>query len=192
MHVCGGGGCARGHYFERGLLAGAPHAQAPKPSLIDAQRLQMEVVLAAITFMVFVASVSYIALSTIFSCFYTGRSQQQPDSSEMWSQAQQPVAVVVEETKRALEEIPVVMVQVTRAPNSGSSGVGAAEDDDEPSECAVCLVEYVGGEEVRVLPTCRHGFHRECVDRWLLTRAPTCPVCRALITPHAEGPDAKV
>ena len=110
MHVCGGGGCARGHYFERGLLAGAPHAQAPKPSLIDAQRLQMEVVLAAITFMVFVASVSYIALSTIFSCFYTGRSQQQPDSSEMWSQAQQPVAVVVEETKRALEEIPVVMV----------------------------------------------------------------------------------
>ncbi|EER99258.1 hypothetical protein BDA96_02G292200 [Sorghum bicolor] len=192
MHVCGGDGCARGHYFGRGLLAGATHAQAPEPSLIDAQRLQLELVLAAITIMVFVASVSYIALSTIFSCFYTGRSQQQPGNSEMWSQAQRSVPAVVEETKRALEEIPVVMVQVTRDSNSGSGGVGAVEDDDEPRECAVCLAEYAGGEEVRVLPTCRHGFHRECVDRWLLTRAPTCPVCRALITPHAEGPDAKV
>jgi hypothetical protein len=42
-----------------------------------------------------------------------------------------------------------------------------------------------------VLPACRHGFHRACVDRWLLTRAPTCPVCRAPVAAHAEPPDAK-
>jgi hypothetical protein len=56
----------------------------------------------------------------------------------------------------------------------------------------VCLAEYARGEEVRVLPACRHGFHRECVDRWLLTRAPTCPVCRAAVTAAgSEGRDAE-
>ena len=183
MRVCGGGGgCARGHYSGRGLLVGAPQPQAPDPSLIDAQRAQLELVLAATTIVVFVASVSYVALSTIFCLCTSASRQQQPGGGETGPQAQRPAAAVAEDTKRALEEIPVVVVQVTPDP-AGS---------DEPGECAVCLAEYAGGEEVRVLPACRHGFHRDCVDRWLLTRAPTCPVCRAPVAAHAEGPDAKV
>jgi hypothetical protein len=183
MRVRGGGDCAQGHYSGHGLPVGAPQPLAPDPSLIDAQRLQLVLVLAVTTIVVFVASVSYVALSTIFSCLCTGASrQQQPDGSETGPQAQRPAAAVAKETKRALEEIPVVVVQVTPDPAV----------NDEPGECAVCLAEYAGGEEVRVLPACRHGFHRECVDRWLLTRAPTCPICRAPVTAHAEGPDAKV
>uniref|UniRef100_A0ACD5YKD4 Uncharacterized protein n=1 Tax=Avena sativa TaxID=4498 RepID=A0ACD5YKD4_AVESA len=55
-------------------------------------------------------------------------------------------------------------------------------------ECAVCLSELAGetgcsGDSepsevpVRILPGCGHGFHEECVGRWLLLR-PECPLCR--------------
>ncbi|GJM99372.1 hypothetical protein PR202_ga16465 [Eleusine coracana subsp. coracana] len=85
---------------------------------------------------------------------------------------------MMETTKRALDEIPVVVVVHVR--------------DGEDEECAVCLAAYSGGEEVRVLPACRHGFHRDCVDRWLLTRAPTCPVCRApVVAASSEARDGK-
>lgn len=57
-----------------------------------------------------------------------------------------------------------------------------------PSEdtCSVCLGEYVVGEEVRVMPKCRHVFHRQCIDRWLTTGSALCPVCRERVV---EGND---
>ncbi|WVZ79961.1 hypothetical protein U9M48_027483 [Paspalum notatum var. saurae] len=43
--------------------------------------------------------------------------------------------------------------------------------------CSVCLDELRDGALVRMLPSCKHYFHAECVDVWLLSHA-TCPVCR--------------
>jgi len=50
---------------------------------------------------------------------------------------------------------------------SGSSG----------STCGVCLVDFVNGDELRLLP-CGHRFHRECIDHWLLQSSTVCPVCK--------------
>ncbi|KAL3526037.1 hypothetical protein ACH5RR_014409 [Cinchona calisaya] len=47
-----------------------------------------------------------------------------------------------------------------------------------PVDCAVCLENFKVGEKCRLLPLCRHSFHAECVDMWLL-RTPICPICRA-------------
>lgn len=57
---------------------------------------------------------------------------------------------------------------------AGSTGAWAE------AECAICLSELVadGGERVRVLPACGHGFHGACVEGWLAARA-SCPTCRA-------------
>lgn len=41
--------------------------------------------------------------------------------------------------------------------------------------CVVCLETYKQREVVRIL-TCRHIFHKRCIDRWLLKRG-TCPIC---------------
>ncbi|RRT51924.1 hypothetical protein B296_00044596 [Ensete ventricosum] len=52
-----------------------------------------------------------------------------------------------------------------------------AADFEEGLECAVCLSELADGEEARMLPSCSHGFHLECIDMWLLSHS-TCPLCR--------------
>ncbi|KAG5562523.1 hypothetical protein RHGRI_005300 [Rhododendron griersonianum] len=31
------------------------------------------------------------------------------------------------------------------------------------SECQICLEQFVHGENVKVLPTCRHLFHDHCI-----------------------------
>ncbi|CAL9162790.1 unnamed protein product [Musa hybrid cultivar] len=52
-----------------------------------------------------------------------------------------------------------------------------AADFKEGVECAVCLSELADGEEARMLSSCSHGFHLECIDMWLLSHS-TCPLCR--------------
>jgi E3 ubiquitin-protein ligase RNF13/E3 ubiquitin-protein ligase RNF167 len=61
-----------------------------------------------------------------------------------------------------------------------------SNDEDPPwfdaqVECAICLSEFEIGDRVRVLP-CRHIFHMEEVDGWLIQRKKLCPVCKADVT----------
>ncbi|CAB1351925.1 unnamed protein product [Coregonus sp. 'balchen'] len=42
--------------------------------------------------------------------------------------------------------------------------------------CAVCIEGYKPNDVVRILP-CRHLFHKNCVDPWLLDHR-TCPMCK--------------
>lgn len=43
--------------------------------------------------------------------------------------------------------------------------------------CTICLSEYQGKDILRILPTCGHNFHINCIDLWLRQNS-TCPVCR--------------
>ncbi|XVE87565.1 hypothetical protein DITRI_Ditri18aG0127800 [Diplodiscus trichospermus] len=47
-------------------------------------------------------------------------------------------------------------------------------------ECAICLVEFAQGDEIRVLPQCGHGFHVGCIDTWLASHS-SCPSCRQIL-----------
>ncbi|KAE8680346.1 RING-H2 finger protein ATL80 [Hibiscus syriacus] len=48
------------------------------------------------------------------------------------------------------------------------------------SDCAICLTEFVAGDEIRVLPRCGHGFHIACIDTWLGSHS-SCPSCRQIL-----------
>jgi len=50
-------------------------------------------------------------------------------------------------------------------------------EDEGLSSCLVCLTEYEDNEELRTMP-CLHFFHKKCIDKWLLERSSTCPICK--------------
>ncbi|KAF8404415.1 hypothetical protein HHK36_009300 [Tetracentron sinense] len=45
------------------------------------------------------------------------------------------------------------------------------------TECVICLSEFCPGERIRILPKCNHGFHVQCIDKWLMSHS-SCPTCR--------------
>ena len=55
---------------------------------------------------------------------------------------------------------------------------GVEEDafrTDNGLACSVCTDDFAKGQDVRVLP-CKHKFHPECIDPWLLNVSGTCPL----------------
>ena len=53
-------------------------------------------------------------------------------------------------------------------------------DKGNDSSCAICMVDYIDNDPLRVLP-CNHRFHKACIDQWLNINK-TCPYCRHDIT----------
>lgn len=54
-------------------------------------------------------------------------------------------------------------------------------------ECAICLVEFRSSDVLRLLTTCCHVFHQECIDLWLESHR-TCPVCRRNLNSPVQSP----
>jgi hypothetical protein len=44
-------------------------------------------------------------------------------------------------------------------------------------KCLVCMDNYKVYELKRLLPNCKHCFHKKCVDKWFKKNA-SCPICR--------------
>ncbi|KAL2539527.1 RING-H2 finger protein ATL44 [Abeliophyllum distichum] len=65
------------------------------------------------------------------------------------------------------------------------------EKENSPVECAVCLENFKGGEKCRLLPICRHTFHVQCIDSWLLKTA-ACPICRTRANAPQTGHSSEV
>mmetsp|Transcript_7621 Transcript_7621/g.25948 ORF Transcript_7621/g.25948 Transcript_7621/m.25948 type:complete len:312 (-) Transcript_7621:136-1071(-) len=54
-----------------------------------------------------------------------------------------------------------------------------SEASDQCATCVICLSPFEEGEPVRVL-VCDHQFHKECIDRWVVSMqlAADCPLCK--------------
>ncbi|MCO5610813.1 hypothetical protein L7F22_065054 [Adiantum nelumboides] len=63
----------------------------------------------------------------------------------------------------------------------------AADGLKDGADCAICLCEFVGDDQLRLLPSCGHAFHTDCIDTWLLSHS-TCPLCRTLLLPECWLP----
>ncbi|KAK9284000.1 hypothetical protein L1049_012259 [Liquidambar formosana] len=80
--------------------------------------------------------------------------------------------------KGALRRIPVALY--------GSDGVNIPATD-----CPICLSEFMGGDMIRVLPKCNHGFHVRCIDIWLMSHS-SCPTCRQSLLEQPTASDGLV
>ncbi|XP_031476737.1 RING-H2 finger protein ATL74-like [Nymphaea colorata] len=78
--------------------------------------------------------------------------------------------------KKAIRALPVVAFDS----NAGKS-----------TDCAICLTEFLPGEQIRVLPQCAHCFHLNCIDTWLSSHS-SCPSCRHILAdkPAPQPPSA--
>ena len=59
---------------------------------------------------------------------------------------------------------------------------------DAGEDCPICLDEMEAGSICRRLP-CMHIFHKDCVDEYLMSKFPGCPVCRMSIFVDQSGHD---
>ena len=66
-------------------------------------------------------------------------------------------------------------------PFRDASGFLISGEDGSDHECAVCLADLQGDDQVRVLH-CMHVFHVACVDKWFSRCAANtelaCPTCK--------------
>ncbi|CAK8533711.1 unnamed protein product [Lathyrus sativus] len=56
----------------------------------------------------------------------------------------------------------------------------AKENTSNTMDCAICLENFTIGDKCRLLPSCKHSFHAQCVDKWLLENS-ICPICRSRV-----------
>ncbi|KAG2660517.1 RING-H2 finger protein ATL72-like [Panicum virgatum] len=76
----------------------------------------------------------------------------------------------IERSRSGLDSFAVAAIPTM----SYSSEAFHSKDD---AQCSICLGEYKDKEILRIMPTCRHNFHLECIDVWLQKQT-TCPICR--------------
>lgn len=69
--------------------------------------------------------------------------------------------------------------------------IGEDEEIDPEEICTVCQEQYQVGETV-IEMKCDHVFHQDCVQGWLSTRVPQCPLCRQSISvSNASNPGSR-
>ncbi|PPQ69306.1 hypothetical protein CVT24_001672 [Panaeolus cyanescens] len=62
--------------------------------------------------------------------------------------------------------------------------------DNCMDRCLICLDDYQPEDDVRLM-TCRHAFHKMCVDEWLQKGRNNCPACRSTgVSTGAEATSA--
>ncbi|CAA7023639.1 unnamed protein product [Microthlaspi erraticum] len=55
------------------------------------------------------------------------------------------------------------------------------EEEERGVECCVCLCGFKEEDEVSELVSCKHFFHRACLDNWFGNNHTTCPLCRSIL-----------
>jgi hypothetical protein len=61
--------------------------------------------------------------------------------------------------------------------------VSFSELKTDEKECSICLDEFEPSSKIRII-NCKHVFHSECLDTWLLQHDYKCPHCREKVAEY--------
>lgn len=89
------------------------------------------------------------------------------------------IVSLIEKARREFKSLPAVrsiirFLQKVNVPNG----------HDLTEICSICMERYLPNSEVYSMP-CRHTFHFDCIETWLL-KNPSCPMCRYKLPPILE------
>ncbi|KAF8489398.1 hypothetical protein JB92DRAFT_3013445 [Gautieria morchelliformis] len=90
--------------------------------------------------------------------------------ADLLGQVKPPVA-----SKEDIENSGLEIIKPSNLPEYEKSGKVASNTIER---CLICLDDYEPENDLRLL-TCRHVFHKLCVDRWLEQGRNNCPACRS-------------
>ncbi|XP_009762608.1 E3 ubiquitin-protein ligase ATL41-like [Nicotiana tabacum] len=93
---------------------------------------------------------------------------------------QQLSAAQIEPPKQGLQPSAIASLPIFTFKQNNLAD-GAKENNSV--ECTICLSVFEDGETARTLPNCKHVFHAECIDKWLVSQS-TCPICRTEAEPR--------
>ncbi|KAI5352249.1 PREDICTED: probable E3 [Prunus dulcis] len=63
--------------------------------------------------------------------------------------------------------------------NSRPNNTCVAKTNSGAMECCVCLCGFEAEQEVSEL-SCKHFFHKGCLEKWFDNNHSTCPLCRSV------------
>ncbi|ONK71449.1 uncharacterized protein A4U43_C04F8680 [Asparagus officinalis] len=127
-----------------------------------------------ITFItLFFTAMAYILIDLAHHCLFRLHRHRQP---------QETIVVRLHPNSTLSQRNPMTQSQLDAIPVV----IYSRSLNDTEETCSVCLGEYIEGEEMSVLPKCKHIFHKECIDRWLTTRSSLCPICRDCLFERSE------
>lgn len=78
-------------------------------------------------------------------------------------------------TKEDIDKSGLAIIKASELPQHEKDGKVSSNCLDR---CLICLDDYADDDDVRVM-TCRHAFHKGCVDEWLQRGRNNCPACRS-------------
>ncbi|KAJ7956265.1 RING-H2 finger protein [Quillaja saponaria] len=114
---------------------------------------------------------------------------KRPSSSANWQSNRHPEAISSQTPQRQLQQL--FRLQDSGLDQASIDALPVFHYKDviggmkEPFDCAVCLCEFSNQDKLRLLPICSHAFHKECIDKWLLSNS-TCPLCRGTLSKSAS------
>ncbi|KAH8077028.1 hypothetical protein BXZ70DRAFT_902494 [Cristinia sonorae] len=92
--------------------------------------------------------------------------------ADLLGQVKPPVA-----TQEDIEQSGLEIVKAAEMKRHEREGRIASNCTDR---CLICLDDYEPENDVRVM-SCRHAFHKDCVDKWLQVGRNNCPACRSKV-----------
>jgi len=76
-----------------------------------------------------------------------------------------------------VDALPTDTYKVNETASTNDESKEDDEDANEGESCSICLEPFKNGDTIKRLP-CLHIFHKNEIDRWLLTGNDKCPICR--------------
>lgn len=90
------------------------------------------------------------------------------------------------DAETGLKQTPVV--HEPSMPATMTDGATSVSASLSQPTCAICLDDFEANEtQVRELP-CRHIFHPDCIDTFLLRNSSLCPLCKQSVLPKGDCP----